>query len=226
MSIAASRSGAVLGRPSWRKVVSRSTTESPPSTTCNRPSPVNVPMTAAPTCHRRANSSTGAGFGDGEHHPFLCLGEPGLPRREAGILPGHGVEVDVGAELLCHLANRRGEPAGSAVGYRVVQTPVAGLDDDVDQALLHDRVTDLHRRAQRCLRSRPPSSGRRTSPLQHRRGRRRLQAPRSNRRAVVRWGANRSVVPRGNRRRRAAWWCRRGRERSPRRWWARRILLP
>ena len=82
---------------------------------------------------------------DGDHHALLRLGEPHLPRVEAGVLAGHEVEVDVGADPLGHLADRRRQPTGAAVGDRRVQ--VLGADQGVDQELLDDRVADLHARA-------------------------------------------------------------------------------
>ena len=40
-------------------------------------------------------------------HAFLCFAEPDLPRREAGIFEWHEVELDIGADAIAKLANRR-----------------------------------------------------------------------------------------------------------------------
>ena len=80
----------------------------------------------------------------GDHHALLGLGEPDLPRVETGVLARDEVEVDVGADTLGHLADRRRQPAGAAVGDRRVE--VLGADQGVDQQLLDDRVADLHAR--------------------------------------------------------------------------------
>ncbi len=81
---------------------------------------------------------------DGEDHPLLGLGQPDLPRLEAWILERHGVELDVGADHLGHLADRRREPAGAAVGDGRPQ--MLGTVEHVDQQLLGHRVADLHAR--------------------------------------------------------------------------------
>ena len=78
---------------------------------------------------------------DRHDHPLLRLGQPDLPRLEAGVLEWHEVELDVGPDAFGHLADRRRQPAGAAVGDRRVQ--VLGADQHVDQQLLDDRVADL-----------------------------------------------------------------------------------
>ena len=82
--------------------------------------------------------------GNGEDHPLLGFGQPDLPRLEARVLERHGVELDVGADALGHLADRRREPAGATVGDRRPQ--MLGAVEHVDQQLLGDRVADLHAR--------------------------------------------------------------------------------
>ena len=65
----------------------------------------------------------------GEDHAFLRLGDPDLRVAQALVLERHAVEVDLGAELLAHLADGAGEAAGAAVGDGGVQAAVAGLED-------------------------------------------------------------------------------------------------
>ena len=40
-------------------------------------------------------------------HAFLCFAEPDLPRRKTGIFEWHEVELDIGADTVAKLANRR-----------------------------------------------------------------------------------------------------------------------
>ena len=82
---------------------------------------------------------------DRHDHPLLRLRQPDLPRLEARVLERHEVELDVGADAVGHLADRRRQPAGPAVGDRRVE--VLGTDQHVDQQLLGDRVADLDARA-------------------------------------------------------------------------------
>ena len=42
----------------------------------------------------------------GEHHPLLCLRDPGLRCRQSLVFQRHAVEIDVGAERGSHLAHR------------------------------------------------------------------------------------------------------------------------
>ena len=97
---------------------------------------------------------------DGQDHPLLGLGDPDLGIREPLVLERRSLEIDLGAELGPHLADRRAEAAGAAVGDRVKEPSVAGLDDHVEHHLLGDRVADLDgaaRDAIRCRRSARPS---------------------------------------------------------------------
>ncbi len=80
--------------------------------------------------------------GDRHHHALLGLRQPDLPWLEPGVLAGHPVEVDVGTDPLGHLAHRRRQSAGSAVGDARVE--VFRADEGVDQELLDDRIADLH----------------------------------------------------------------------------------
>ena len=77
------------------------------------------------------SSSTVVGR-DGDDHPLLGLGQPDLPRLEAGVLQRHRVELDVGTQLLGHLADRRRQAARTAVGDRGPQ--VLGAVEHVDRA--------------------------------------------------------------------------------------------
>ncbi|MCU0260749.1 MAG: hypothetical protein MUE78_07000, partial [Ilumatobacteraceae bacterium] len=77
-----------------------------------------------------------------EHHALLRLGQPDLPRREPRVLERDGLQLDVGADPLGHLADRRRQPASPAVRDGGVE-PVGG-QDGVDDQLLGDRVADLH----------------------------------------------------------------------------------
>ena len=54
----------------------------------------------------------------GDDHALLGLGQPDLPRRQAGVLQRRGGQLDVGADVLGHLADGRRQPAGAAVGDR------------------------------------------------------------------------------------------------------------
>ena len=58
-------------------------------------------------------------------------------------MSGALVEIDLGTELGPHLADRRAEAAGAAVGDRAEEPPVASLEDHVEDHLLGDRVADL-----------------------------------------------------------------------------------
>ena len=75
---------------------------------------------------------------------LLSLADPDLPRLQTGVLERHHRQVDLDAEILTHLADRRREPAGATVGDGVVELGVAGPLDDLDQALFGDRVADLY----------------------------------------------------------------------------------
>ena len=82
---------------------------------------------------------------DRHDHPFLRFRQPDLPRFEARVLERHEVELDVGTDAVGHLADRRRQPTGPAVGDRRVE--ILGTDQHVDQQLLGDRVADLHARS-------------------------------------------------------------------------------
>ena len=81
---------------------------------------------------------------DGDDHPLLRLRQPDLPRRQAGVLERDGRQLDVGADAVGHLADRRGQTARAAVGDR--RPEVVGAGQHVDEQLLGDRVADLHAR--------------------------------------------------------------------------------
>ena len=82
---------------------------------------------------------------DRHDHPFLRFRQPDLPRIEARVLERHEVELDVGTDAVGHLADRRRQSAGAAVGDRRVE--ILGTDQHVDQQLLGDRVADLDARS-------------------------------------------------------------------------------
>ena len=88
---------------------------------------------------------------DGEHHPLLCLRDPGLGGGEAVILQRHAVEVDLRTERGGHLAHGAREPAGAAVGDGGEEPLPRRLQHEVDEHLLVDGVTDLHRTARLAL---------------------------------------------------------------------------
>ena len=98
----------------------------------------------------RVNAPSGCQFENGcwvggsEHHALLGFAEPGLPASQALVFTRHQVEVDVSTKFACHLADRRTQPASTAVGDSGVQPGVTSGDDHIDQALLDDRVADLH----------------------------------------------------------------------------------
>ena len=79
---------------------------------------------------------------DGHDHPLLGLREPDLPWLQAGVLERDDRQLDVGADALGHLPDRRREAAGPAVGDR--RPEVVGAGEHVDQPLLGDRIADLH----------------------------------------------------------------------------------
>ena len=135
------------GRPSWRNSVSRSATTRPPARTHEPAGPGELADVGdVDTDARAARAELVEPVGGDRHdHALLGLGEPDLPRLEAGILARHQVEIDVGADPLGHLADGRRQSAGTAVGDRRVQ--VLGADERVDQQLLDDRVADLDARA-------------------------------------------------------------------------------
>ena len=66
-------------------------------------------------------------------------------------LSGARLELDLGAELRAHLADRRAEAAGAAVGDGAEEPPVARLDDHVEHHLLGDGVADLDGAARDAL---------------------------------------------------------------------------
>ena len=127
--------------------MSRSATIAPPARTTSRPVPVNVADVGDVDTDPRAPLARAAAArsGDRDDHALLRLGEPDLPRFEAGVLPRDQVEFDVGADALGHLADGRRQPAGAAVGDRRVE--ILGADERIDQQLLDDRVADLDARS-------------------------------------------------------------------------------
>ena len=60
------------------------------------------------------------------------------------VLERRSVEPDFGADLFPISPTARGKPAGAAIGDRVKQSAVAGLEDHVEHHLFGDRVADLH----------------------------------------------------------------------------------
>ncbi len=81
----------------------------------------------------------------GDHHAFLGLGQPDLPRLQARILAGDQFEFDVGSDALGHLADGGRQSARATVGDRRVQ--ILGADQRIDEQLLDDGIADLHARA-------------------------------------------------------------------------------
>ena len=82
--------------------------------------------------------------GYGQHHALLRFRQPHFPGRQPGVLSRYQIEIDRGPESGCQLANRGRQPAGTAVGDGRIQPGITSSEDNVDQTLLHDRVTDLH----------------------------------------------------------------------------------
>ncbi len=81
----------------------------------------------------------------GEHHPFLALGHPDLPRREGLLLQRDLLEVDLRAESAAqgHLPDDAREPAAAEVLETVEEPRLRALDARVDERLLEDRVSQL-----------------------------------------------------------------------------------
>ena len=79
-----------------------------------------------------------------QDHPFLRLRDPDLGVGEPLVLERGSLQVDERAEVGPHLADRRAEAPGAAVGDRMEEAAVAGLEDHVEHHLLGDRVADLH----------------------------------------------------------------------------------
>ena len=132
--------------------------------------------------------------------------QPDLPGLESWVLERDHIELYVGADALGHLADRRRQPAGSAVGDRRPEHRRAvGSGEHVDQPLLGDRVADLHAGAGDAGRSSHPSSGWRTWHRGCRPGRCDRPARRRGRRDAGRSTA-RHPATRCTRRRRAGWW--------------------
>ena len=65
----------------------------------------------------------------GQDHALLGLGDPDLGVGEPLVLERGAVEIDLGPELRAHLADGRAEAPGAAVGDRVEEAAVAGLED-------------------------------------------------------------------------------------------------
>ena len=206
--------------------MSRCSTVVSPWRTWRMPSPVNVPSAVASTPCRSHSccSCNHADSVDGDDHALLGLAEPDLPRSQARVLQRRAGQVDVGADPLGHLADRRRQPAGSAIGDRREQA--GGIAQHVDQQLLDDRVADLHagtgdiaggrvhrRAGERCAaQDRRVRCGRRARPP-GRRG-----AARSAGECRRRCRCSRSTP--------AGWRCSRGRTAPRRRSVGRPILLP
>ncbi len=81
---------------------------------------------------------------DGQHHSLLGLGDPDFGVGQPLVLQRHAVEPDFGADRLPHFADGARKAAGAAVGNSVIQPPVAGREDHVEQHLFGDRIADLH----------------------------------------------------------------------------------
>jgi hypothetical protein len=89
---------------------------------------------------------------DRQHHPLLRFADPDFGVAEAVVLQRGLLELNRRAEVYAHLAHSRREAAGTAVGDRGEEVPVAGLQDDVLHLLFGDGVADLHRPAAHRLR--------------------------------------------------------------------------
>src|SRR4029077_16191102 len=74
---------------------------------------------------------------------FLRFGNPDFQVGKPFIFQGRSLELDLGAEFFGHLADGRAEAAGAAIRYRMIQTAVARLQNDIDQLFLGDGVADL-----------------------------------------------------------------------------------
>ena len=137
-----------------------------------------------------------------QHHPLLRFGEPDLPRPQSVVLEGHTRQLDVGPQLARHLADRRREPARSAIGDGAVEPEIARARQGVGQALLDDGIADLDDAAKlRVTGSRARRT--RTSRRGCRRARRAPRRRRSGRRLAVGWAADRAARDRPCHRRRA-----------------------
>ena len=116
-----------------------------------------------------------------QHHPLLRFGEPDLPWPQSVVLERHTRQLDVGPQLARHLADRRREPARSAVGDGAVEPEIARARQGVGQALLDDGIADLDDAAKLRV-TWPPARRMRTSRRGCRRARRALRRRRSDRR--------------------------------------------
>ena len=85
------------------------------------------------------------GFDDGEH-PLLGLRGHHLERRHVRLATGHGVDVDVhaGAALGGGLGGGAGDAGTAEVLHADRQVAVEELQARLDQALLLERIADLH----------------------------------------------------------------------------------
>ena len=83
----------------------------------------------------------------GQHHAFLGLGQPQLPRGQAGVLARHQGQIDPYPHLGAQLAHRRAQAARPAVGQGPVEPRFTGVTDDLHGGFFGDGITDLHGRA-------------------------------------------------------------------------------
>ena len=86
-------------------------------------------------------------FGHGQDHPFLGFADPDFGVRQPFVFERGLFEPNFGADLLSHLADRARKAAGPAIGHRVKQPSIAGLEQHIEHHLFGDRVADLHRAA-------------------------------------------------------------------------------
>ena len=80
---------------------------------------------------------------DGEDHPFLGFADPDLGVGETGVFQRALLQPDDCTDVFAHLAHGRTEASRAAVGDRVVEALVAGLQHHVHHHLLGDGVADL-----------------------------------------------------------------------------------
>ena len=173
-------------------------------------------MSSTPWRSQRAlQARRGASAATATHHPLLGLRSQISHGARPGYLSGTPVELDVGADALGHLADRRRQPAGAAVGDRRVQARRRSASTSISSfSVIGSPICTLAPATSPVVAS-IVSAGERGAADAVATG-----APAEHDDAVagVRAGRRRPVVRRRrcSRRTRAGWWCSRGR-RAPRR---------
>ena len=100
-------------------------------------------MASTPSLSHNSLSARPILGGNSQHHSLLRFGYPDLGIRKALVLEWSTLEIDRGADLGPHLADRRAESAGAAIGDRMKEPAITCLNDDVENHFFGDGIADL-----------------------------------------------------------------------------------